>query len=484
MHHSSRFLAAFLTLLLIMTACAPAPTPTIAPPAAQPTVVPTVISPTATAVPITYESSLPAVLWGENNKQHLLFPLDPSSGEALPGYTPISLGRNFSYAFSPDRRTLAAAIFPNESAHDGSLLLIDLSAWKTQRFDLKLEGWVGAMAFRPDGGQLVISHGDEQTSRLTLFDLKQQAVVIQGETDLLYPRLKFASGGNALMLYGLAIKDGSVENQMAGGTPQVLLLDAATLSPRWRATLDGVREGIFAKDGKTTLTSTQIQEGQAMYLSPGVAFAPDRDALYIVHADSRQLTTADFGAQKVQTVDIHARLSWFEQLLSLTASIAHAKVTDGTNKQIAVSPDGRFLYVVGMDSDSTLDKQGNWQLSQTPLGLEIIQTSDGSRVQHIQTSAAELSLSPDGRFLYLRNWALDQDGGLGTEVFDTSSHQIVASKVGLYLTPTLSMNGEPLLASTYSLSESLHHMTVLLPDDLSVLGEWKGAGYIAWLTPQ
>jgi len=30
----------------------------------------------------------------------------------------------------------------------------------------------------------------------------------------------------------------------------------------------------------------------------------------------------------------------------------------------------------------------------------------------------------------------------------------------------------------------LHHMTVLLPDDLSVLGEWKGAGYIAWLTPQ
>ena len=221
-----------------------------------------------------------------------------------------------------------------------------------------------------------------------------------------------------------------------------------------------------------------------MYLSPGVAFAPDRDALYIVHADSGQLTTADFGAQTVGTIEIHAGLSWFEQLLSLTASIAHAKVTDGTNKQIAVSPDGRYLYVVGMDSDSTLDKQGNWQLSQTPLGLEIIQTGDGSRVQHIQTSAAELSLSPDGRFLYLRNWALDQDGGLGTEVFDTSSRQIVSRKVGLYLTPALRMNGEPLLASTYSLSESLHRMTVLLPDDLSVLGEWKGAGYIALLTPQ
>ena len=69
-------------------------------------------------------------------------------------------------------------------------------------------------------------------------------------------------------------------------------------------------------------------------------------------------------------------------------------------------------------------------------------------------------------------------------MFDTSSRQIVARKAGLYLFPALRMDGELLLVSTYSLSNTLHHMTVLQPDDLSVVGEWKGAGYIAWLTPQ
>jgi len=169
-------------------------------------------------------------------------------------------------------------------------------------------------------------------------------------------------------------------------------------------------------------------------------------------------------------------------LLSLTAGIAHAKVADGTSKDVAVSPDGQFLYVVGMDTASTPDKQGNWQLSQTPLGLEIIRTSDGSRVEHIETGTGDLFLSPDGRFLYLRDWGINMDTAPGTEVFDTSGLQIIARKAGLYPTPAWRINGEPLLVSTYSLSETWHHMTVLQPADLSILAEWKGPDYISWLT--
>ena len=485
MRNLSQLLSAFLTLLLGLTACAPAAAPTKLPAEAKPTVVPTVIAPTATTAPVLYESSLPAVLWGENNKQHLLFPLDPSSGEALPGYEPISLGRSYSYAFSPDRRTLAAVTFPNDfSYYDGSLLLVDLTTWKTQHFDLKLDGWVGSMVFSPNGGLLAISHGNEYTSSLTLFDLEKQVILTQGETDLLVPRIKFTSAGDALMLYGLPVNDRATGNQMGGGTPHVVLLDAADLSPRWRAEVEGVREGIFPKDEKSTLTPTQmLEQGQALYLAPGIAFAPERDLLYIAHADSEQLTTVDFGTQTVGTVEIHARLSWFERLLSLTAGVAHAKVGDGTSKQVAVSPDGQFLYVVGMENESFQDQQGNWEFSQTPLGLEVIQTNDGSRVERIETSSGELSLSPDGRFLYLRGWLNNAEGAPETEVFDTSTRQIVDRKAGLFLFPASRMDGEPLLVSTYSVSNSLHHMTVLRPDDLSLLAEWKGRDYIAWLTP-
>src|SRR5688500_4088073 len=483
MRNMSQVMAILLSLLLAATACAPPAAPIIASTQAKPTSASADTALPTTSAPVTYESSVPVVLWGEKNEEHQLFPLDPSSGEALPGYEPISLGRSYSYAFSPDKRTLAAVTFADDSIYNGSLLLVNLSAWKSQRFDLELDGWVGAMAFSPEGERLAISHGGARAGWLTLFDLKERAILTQTDTGLLNPRIKFTSGVEALMLYGLGIKEKISENGIGGGTPQILLLDAADLSPRWTANLEGVREGIFPKNAESTLSPTQLMEqGKAMHLAPGVAFAPDRDALYVVHADSGQLTTAEFGEQTVQTVEIHARLNWFERLLSLTAGIAHAKVADGTSKDVAVSPDGQFLYVVGMDTASTPDKQGNWQLSQTPLGLEIIRTSDGSRVEHIETGTGDLFLSPDGRFLYLRDWGSNMDTAPGTEVFDTSSLQIIARKAGLYPTPAWRINGEPLLVSTYSLSETWHHMTVLQPDDLSILAEWKGPDYISWLT--
>ncbi len=98
------------------------------------------------------------------------------------------------------------------------------------------------------------------------------------------------------------------------------------------------------------------------------SFAPDRDALYVVHADSEQLTTVDFESQTVKTVEIQPKLTWFERLLSMTAGIAHAKIGDGITRQAAVSPDGQFLYVVGVNNATFQDEQGNWQMEQTSAG--------------------------------------------------------------------------------------------------------------------
>src|SRR5687768_2339472 len=72
MRNLTWFLALFLTLLLGVTACAPALTPIVSAPEIQPTIVPTVIIPTATTPPTTYKGSVPAVLWGEKNDEHRL----------------------------------------------------------------------------------------------------------------------------------------------------------------------------------------------------------------------------------------------------------------------------------------------------------------------------------------------------------------------------------------------------------------------------
>jgi hypothetical protein len=482
-----RLFTIFLILLLALAACAPFATSpasetTQADPASvpvQPTTVPadnpTSESPVS-AISATFEESLLATEWKDKTEGNVLFPLDPVSGEALPGYTPISLGQSSYHAFSPDQRTLAVVTYPTPSTLNGDLVLIDLPAWKTQHFELGLVGWVSTMIFSPDGKQLAIAHGDP-VHWLTIFDLEQETIIAQSETDSYVSRLKFTESGKELMLYSPTI---DIANGLSAGSPQVSLHDVADLSSRWSAELEDVHDGIFPKD--ENVTPSNIHEpGQAFYISPGLAFAPNRDALYIVHADSNQLTTVDFSAQKIETVEIQAHLTWFERLLSLTAGVAHAKITDGLTRQAAVSPDGKFLYVVGVNNASFQDKQGNWQMEQTPLGLEIIQTNDGSRVKHFESDATEMSLSPDGRFLYLKSWG---EKAPWTEIYDIANQQIVNHKEWIFAMPALRVNGEYLLVSEFSTDEYTHHMSVLEPEELSVLAEWtvSGENYVYWLT--
>jgi len=456
-------------LILLLAACA-APS--------QPTSIPTDNpAPESQAVTLdgTLGTSLLATTWDDSPEDNALFPLDPASGAALPGYEPIALGYTSYSAYSPDRQTLAMVSFPTETTYNGSLLLIDLPAWKAQHFELKLVGWVSTMAFSPDGKRLAIAHG-QTYYQITMVDLEQGVVETQAEMDSFVSRLKFTSDGEALMVYGSTIDN---TNGLDADPPQVLLLDAIDLSPRWSVELENVRDGIFPKD--ETITHPELYEpGNAFYLSPGLVFAPDQDTLYVVHADAEQLTTVNFDDQIVETIEIKTKLTWFERLLSLTAGVAHAKIADGTNKQAAISPDGQFLYVMGITTASFQDQMGNLQMEQTQHGLEIIQTSDGSRLEHFETEATELSLSPDGRFLYMRNWGA---GPPWTEIFDTASRQLVEHKEKLFGTPALLVNGEALLVSTYSTSETSNFMSVLQPDGSSVLAEWRAPASVWWLSP-
>ena len=471
-----RFSAFLWPCILILTACA---APATARPDAQLLdVQPTLVSvEPAAATGGTFESSLLATQWMGKSKGNLLFPLDPASGTALPGYAPISLGQSYSHAFSPDRTTLAVVTFPNDNTYNGSLMLIDVPNWTTETFELKTVGWVTSMVFSPDAKQLAIAQG-ETNYMLTVFDLEKNIFTAQSKEDSYITRLKFTADGESLMMYGITIENPYTESE-SGGAPQVRLLDSSNLSPRWSAELEGVRDGMYPTDEDVPVDYSQ--PGTAMYLSPALAFAPKQDALYVVHADSDQLTIVDFSDQTIATVEIWDQLNWFEQLLSLTAGVAHAKVADGASKQAVISPDGQFLYVVGVHNESIQDS-ANWQMSQTPLGLEIIQISDGSRVEHIETDSAELSLLPDGRLLYLHHWG-DGYTKPWTEVFDTATRQIIISKSGVFASPALRVNGESLLVSTYSLSENSHRMGIFQPDDLKALIEWTDSDYIAWLTP-
>lgn len=479
------FLAA-ITFSLILAACAPAvqdqrslethpsnSTPHPAAPSGSESTEPTSSKTPELTLdrPGTFETSVLVSEWDERAREHRLYLLDPRSGYLLPDYPPISLGAHYRHAFSPDRRTLAIAT-------PGSLRLIDLPDWKERVYELQLGSSIGGMAFDPEGRRLAIIFGNRE-SNVTVFDLDQEAVITQNSLDFLASSLKFTADSRGLMIYGKQIKNRFTASEVTAGPPKVALLDAVDLSLRWSMDLEGVRDGIYRKDETLGETVDLHQPGAAIYLYPGLAFAPDRDALYVVHPDQDKLTTVDFDAQKVMTVEFHTPLTWFERLLAVTVGSAQAKVAEGTGKQAVVSPDGQSLYVVGQDNQVVQGKNGEWQTKSTPLGLQVIRIADGVHIARFDTQASEISISPDGRFLYLGSW---EENTSWTEVIDASRREAVARLDGI-LRPTIRMNGKPLLISSVWIGDGTgYRMAAVDPRSLDVLAVWTGPQYLAWLS--
>lgn len=432
--------------------------------------------------------SVPMMLWTDSSRQQedSLVLIDPHTGQVLPDYGPIPLGQAAFQAFSPNQHTLAVVGFVSgQHPNGGSLHLIDLNTWTEQVQELRLDSFVNAMAFSPDGHQLAIAYGNAE-SRVLIEDvnkplIKSKTAVRETSLDFYVYSMKFDANGSGLMLYGSKSENPNTVNQMNPDPPLAVLLDSTDLSVRWKTSLDGVHHGILSKDGNVVATPDLTQPGSAIYLYPGLAFAPDSDILYVVHADEDKLTTVDFAAQKVTTLNIKPQLSWLERLLSLGAIDAHAKVAEGTRKDAVISPDGKFLYIVGQRSELGETTGNETQVNDLPLGLQIVRASDGSRLAQYNTDAQELSISADGRYLYLRSWGVSSDVA-STQIFDTSTGQIISRLNGMFLIPTRRLDGRPILGSSvWMQNKQINHNSIVDPQNLSIMTQWESTDIPTWL---
>ncbi len=440
-------------------------------------------SPTADLAGLGVYSSSVLAADGGGEIETVLYPLDPSSGEAVPGYEPLPLGLHYAHAFSPDGRTLALVTFlSSKYDHPHSLVLLDLGSWQEEVFNLKLDSYVRGLAFSPDGRKLAILFGDVKSIVMN-FDRDLEAVTAETTLDFLATRFNYTRDGQGLMLYGPAIENRFSAEERSAGPPSVLLLDAGDLSQQWRASVDGLRDGIYPKDEQSSKKVDLHQPGAAVYYFPGMAFAPDRDALYAVHPDQERLTRVDFAARTVETVEIRPRLTWFERLLSFGAGVAHAKVADGTDRRVAISPDGELLYIIGKESEMYQDDNGDWQARSKALGLQVVRTADGVQVGETDSSADQLSISADGSTLYLFGW---EDDIPWTVFVDTALvRETITRLEGMWLRPGYRMDGEALLlASDWIGSQGKHHIAVADPGTHKLLNEWTSARYLAWLSTQ
>jgi hypothetical protein len=342
------------------------------------------------------------------------------------------------------------------------------------------------MDFSPDGERLAIAYGNNNSQILVHNvsepPVKSKTAVLQTSVDFLVYKMKFTSDGSGLMIYGYRTENPSTVNQQNSDPPFVALLDSSDLSVTWSSDLEGIRHGIVPKDENSDEPVDFTQPGNAIYLFPGLTFAPNRDVLYVVHADEEVLTTVNFETQEVASVEIQPKLSWIERLLSLTAGVAHAKIAEGTTKHAAISPDGETLYIVGQSSELGEETDNTWEIIENPLGLQVVRTGDGKRLARYDTEASDLSISYDGHYLFLQGWSQEHDSGW-TQIYDTTTYEpLTRVENNTWLVPTRRLNGEPILASSvYINGEDEHHYATYHPEDLSVLTEWSSKDYLVWL---
>jgi DNA-binding beta-propeller fold protein YncE len=196
--------------------------------------------------------------------------------------------------------------------------------------------------------------------------------------------------------------------------------------------------------------------------------------LYIVHADSDQLTTVDLIDRTIRTVEIRPHLSWLEGLISFTAKTAQAKVLNGTTKQAVLSPDGKTLYVTGFTGLPSVDANGNWLWETIPLGLQKIDVASGEEMDRVNNETQEISLSGDGATLYLHGWIAD--GVNWTEIVNAGDLELIQRIERQFLQPAQTQDGKRLVLSSTDGSWA-HRFKVIDAVLLKDIAAIEGKGY-------
>lgn len=420
---------------------------------------------------LTHSESLPTVLWDNLRLQYRLLPVDPENGYPLCGSTPIPFDQYVHQAVSPDGNMLASFNYRDEYYQDGSLSLVNLNSWQVVTTTVKVDAEINSMVLNPAGDLLAFAlqpkPGAQSSphSPLYLYDVKSGQVTNSTLLDFIPRSMHFTGNGKWLAIYG-STQGGETEQLPAA---YALLLWTNHLGLAWRQELNIL-------DG-SSLVGPKDQEKTLVSWSPGLAYAPERDLLYIVSANEEKLTIVDYINRSVEAKIIQtASASWLDHLLSWTASTAQARTMWGVQKQAVLSSDGGRLYVT-MQATSTQTGIGPPGQPQGPFGLQVIDIKTTSQVAHLDTKAIDIQISPDGKYLFLRSW----DGGTPTtDVLLAGTLEVVAHLPAQSLITPHTFAGKVVILSIQeSLTES--QVSLLDPTKFNSLYTWTASGKPLWL---
>lgn len=353
-----------------------------------------------------------------------IYPVSAQSGESIESLVPIVQGQGIFYGFSLDRSQMAVLSHSVKECKGFCLRVMDLRTWKELsgpiRLNYRVDAWLTVPTFDQDSQYIPLLVGgiSSNSTEVLLVDRSPKMENITFKLDANVYQVMSTPEGD-LAVYGVV--PGASDSELV---IYVALLDGNDLHVLWEQTLPEVK----LSEGDVTDHS---DPSQGIYYDPARIFSPDGSKLYIVTADEPSLVTVDFQTRSTQTLKVEPKLSWLEKLLASDLHTAQAKMLNGIYKMGVPSLDGRYLFVVGQQNVATKKENDEIQVDTVPLGLEVIDTQTGALVQQIETKANRLSLSQDGKLLFLNSW--EMTGGrerVWTDLLDLSSWQVVQSLDG------------------------------------------------------
>lgn len=412
--------------------------------------------------------------------------VDPANGLEVPGYT-LKLKGVSAYAFTSDARVLGVIESLGQSCEPYSggsacwpkadrLHLVDLPDWQDRAVDIPGDGWSDRLAFSSDGARLALLLHGQSEETLLLYDALTGELLAQRALDFRPSHLAFTLEDTAIALYGQPESEDPGITQPA--PPRALLVEAANLATQWEQTLEGLTSGIWCKENCTG----SHEMFQFSSWQPAVVFSPDRQRLYLVHADQDRLTIVDFASRQARTVEIQAGSAWLNRLLALTAGVAYAKGgIEGTIKDAAISPDGSHLYVVGRSMHPILDEQGFWQYNETSLGLQVVDVESGRLLEKRDIPAYTIQFTPGGMQLLLSGWK-EPESRQSSETLDARTLERNGFLQDWEAVATRRMDGQPVfLATRWGSSGSM--LAFLDPGTLEITGVLPHRGSSTWMVP-
>jgi DNA-binding beta-propeller fold protein YncE len=266
-----------------------------------------------------------------------------------------------------------------------------------------------------------------------MVDVSTKAIVQEASLDYWPMQIAYTPDGRSIAHYGGHSDDTNRVNPV----PIIELRDARTLQPLWKQALTDIQDGRYLKPSEDP---NDYEAGT--WMMPGVVFSDDGSKLYIVHAGEDKLTTVDLTSRSVSSAAILPPQAFLDWLVGLTAQRAYAKMLNGTEKQAYLSPDGTRLYVIGRTYKST-NTNGQIDMDVTPLGLQVIDTATGTELHHREDiEAIDLTLSPDGKRLYVHGWTDSTGGGLPwTKIYDANSLEELGGDTHATIEEVASLDG-------------------------------------------